>query len=136
MTVRTDLLMQIEDYPWTFCCPDAVPWLTDYQRQAFIEAIKAMDNDPSIASVTIGDTESFFEAWVTRADPLRLKDVFHGPYEQHAQHHGKRFELLGPVDPTTYDFLEVGPLWRIRLETGEEIEAWPEEIAYDDANEE
>jgi hypothetical protein len=42
---------------------------------------------------------------------------------------GTEAELLGIVDPTTYDAAEVGPLYLIRfIADGVPMTAWPEEI--------
>jgi hypothetical protein len=58
----------------------------------------------------------------------RLLEQFTTPYDQYRCHEGKQFEVVGQVDPATMDSEETGPMFLIRLETGEEIQAWPEEI--------
>ncbi len=56
--------------------------------------------------------------------------TFDTPYQEYAERRGQRAVMLGPVDPTSYDFDECGPLYRIRFYGGAEIQAWPEEVGY------
>lgn len=56
---------------------------------------------------------------------------FQSPYDQHKQHNGKQCVVLGTVDPTTYDHADAGILFRVQLDGGSVIEAWPEEIQDD-----
>lgn len=41
---------------------------------------------------------------------------------------GQTVEVLGPVDPTSYDFEDVGPMVRVRFPDGAETEAFGDEI--------
>lgn len=61
-------------------------------------------------------------------DLCSLRKTYQTPYEQYAEHRGKSFKLLGIINPQTYDFEDTGLLYGIELETGEKIQAWPEEI--------
>lgn len=54
--------------------------------------------------------------------------TFTSPYDEYAARIGQEAQVIGVVDPTTYDFDEVGLLYRIRFGDGSEIDAWPEEI--------
>ena len=52
---------------------------------------------------------------------------FDSPYEQYREHNGKTCVVLRKLlDAERHS--EVGDLFRIRLSTGEEIDAWPEEL--------
>ena len=57
--------------------------------------------------------------------------IFRTPYDQYREHNGKTCvvleELSHATHPATLDE-EVGSLFRIRLEDGTEIDAWPEEL--------
>jgi len=57
----------------------------------------------------------------------KLKEVFWTPYEQHKEHNGKRFEIIGEVTEGIDEEIK-GELFNIRLEDGTEIQAWFEEI--------
>jgi hypothetical protein len=45
-----------------------------------------------------------------------------------AEHNNKPFRLLGRVDPDSYDYDEVGPMYRIKIEGGSIVDAFPEEV--------
>lgn len=53
---------------------------------------------------------------------------FISPYDEYKKYNGMSFEVLCEVDKSTYDFEEVGVKYKIMLESGEVIEALPEEI--------
>lgn len=60
------------------------------------------------------------------------------PYECENLRNGMRFEVLGRVpeikdDPNGVD-LECLPMWRLRLENGDVMYAFPEEICLDERN--
>jgi hypothetical protein len=57
--------------------------------------------------------------------------LFLTPYEQYRDRHETWCEVLGLVDPSTYDADEVGAAYRIRFDDGFETSAWPEEIGDD-----
>ena len=54
--------------------------------------------------------------------------MFNSPYEQYKQYNGKSCDVVGKVDPYTYNYEDVGDLYTITFEDGITIEAWPEEI--------
>lgn len=77
------------------------------------------------------------KAYCVKGDPdpyLRpqFSDIFWTPYDSHKEHIGHGFEVIGRVDPTSYDFKESGPMWNVRLDNGIVIQALPEEIVKDD----
>lgn len=55
---------------------------------------------------------------------------FRAVYEQHREHDGRPFVVLGIIDPTTYDYAECGTMFRIRFTdtAAGEATAWPEEL--------
>lgn len=56
------------------------------------------------------------------------RDTFTTPFDQYASKEGQSFEIIEQIDPSTYDYDECGEMYIVRLEDGEEIEVWPEEI--------
>jgi hypothetical protein len=48
-------------------------------------------------------------------------------YEQHYEHSGKECSVIRELTDSERD-PEVGTMFRIKLETGEEIDCWPEEL--------
>lgn len=57
--------------------------------------------------------------------------MFCSPYEQFRWHNGKEFTVLGKVTHKTHPRAvdkSVGYLWHIRLQDGNEVWAWPEEV--------
>ncbi len=57
------------------------------------------------------------------------KEKFKSPFDQYKEHNGKEFEVIRPLtDKEIGDKDEVGEMYLIKLETGEEIQAFPEEI--------
>lgn len=61
-------------------------------------------------------------------DTSTFRQTFTTPYNQYADREGQAFQVVGTVNPDTYDFDECGIMYRIRFEDGVEIEAWPEEV--------
>ena len=59
---------------------------------------------------------------------VRKRDTFQSPYDEYANRIGDGFEVLGEVPHGEFDFEEVGAVYTIRFDDGEEITAWPEEI--------
>jgi hypothetical protein len=57
--------------------------------------------------------------------------TFWTPHEATEEHIGKTFEVLEEIWDPVFD-IECLPAWRIRLEDGEEIEAFSEEIVLSD----
>ena len=59
-------------------------------------------------------------------------NVFTSPFVQYAEHNGKEFEIIRELsDEENPDKEEVGSMFRVKFSTGEEIDAWPEEIYKD-----
>jgi len=66
-----------------------------------------------------------------RGEPVAFKSTFDTPFDQYAEYHGMKFEALSKKDLDEVHSVEaglMGYLWRIRLENGRIIEAWPEEV--------
>lgn len=60
---------------------------------------------------------------------MKKKDTFDSPYKQHAERNGQPFEIVKTIDkPDSEHDVAVLPMYGIRFEDGEEIEAWPEEV--------
>lgn len=60
---------------------------------------------------------------------LPIKKRFHTHFEQMSEHNGKHFFIIGFIDePDENHDAESLPMFRIRFEDGEEIEAWPYEV--------
>lgn len=57
-----------------------------------------------------------------------IGDRFHAELEERKDRDGQRFTVLGMVEPSSYDFEEIGPLYRIQFPDGAQIDAWPEEV--------
>lgn len=77
-----------------------------------------------------GDVELLEWAGVEEATlSYTYRDAFKAQYNQYREHDGKRFAALRVIEEAdaTHDE-EVLPMFVIALETGEEIEAWPEEV--------
>lgn len=58
---------------------------------------------------------------------FELRTKFNAVYRQYRELDGLPFILIGRVDPRTYDYDEVGPLYVIAI-NGDRIQAWPEEV--------
>lgn len=58
--------------------------------------------------------------------------TFLTPYDQYADRHGQACTILGEAPSNEYDRDEVGVMFRVRFGDGEVIDAWPEEVGYDD----
>lgn len=54
-------------------------------------------------------------------------ETFRTPYEGEAEHVGEKFSVIGRVSENDAD-MECLPMWTILLESGKEIDAFPEEI--------
>lgn len=86
--------------------------------------------DPKSANpqqLTESQHREFIAYWFDQYERTGFSAVFDSPYTFQAQYKGQRFEVLGRCGEDTHD-LEVLPAWNIRLECGDEIEAYPEEI--------
>lgn len=71
----------------------------------------------------------------TASGLAKIGTRFTTPFDQHADREGEPFRVLGMVEPTSYDFDEVGPMYRIEFGDGTQIDAWPEEVEVDAAAE-
>lgn len=58
-----------------------------------------------------------------------IKEAFHTGFEQHSERNGQPFTIIGYIDQVDdgHD-AESLPMFKIRFEDGEEIEAWPYEL--------
>ena len=61
----------------------------------------------------------------------KLREVFWTPYDQMKEHIGKGFKVVRELTEKEVDAEILGELFVIKLEDGEEIEAWFEEIYKD-----
>jgi len=77
--------------------------------------------------MTEDEERAFVKHWFDEYERTGFVNKFDSPYEDQKQYEGQTFEVLGRCGEDTYD-LEVLPVWKIRLECGAEIEAYPEEI--------
>ncbi len=59
---------------------------------------------------------------------FKLRETFWSPYEQVKEHIGKKFEVIAVVPAGELDVETEGQLFTIKLEDGEVITAWAEEI--------
>ncbi len=61
---------------------------------------------------------------------IGTKGTFISPYEQYASRNGQDYEVVKVFDEDDddHDISEVGEMYLIRFEDGDEIEAWPEEL--------
>lgn len=60
---------------------------------------------------------------------LPIKEEFRTGFDQYAERNGQPFTIVGYVDTPNDDFDEESlPMFRIRFEDGEEIDAWPYEV--------
>lgn len=60
---------------------------------------------------------------------IGFTDTFQTPYEDKAKYNGMRFSVVKRLSYVENDTdLECLPMWRIKFENGEEIDAYPEEI--------
>lgn len=82
-----------------------------------------------ISRDTMTETEhrTIVDFWFTVYEKYGFCERFSSPFENEKRHNGKTFKVLTRCGEDAYD-LEVLPLWRIQLENGIEIHAYPEEI--------
>lgn len=59
--------------------------------------------------------------------------IFQSPYKQFARYNGQKCVFLGLTSSQAKD-AEVGHLFRVRFEDGNEIEVWPEELEQTEVN--
>lgn len=60
---------------------------------------------------------------------LPIKEAFRTGFEQYAERNGQPFTIIGFIDAPDADHdAETVPMFKVRFEDGEEIEAWPAEI--------
>lgn len=59
---------------------------------------------------------------------MNLRESFQSDFVDYKKFNGRSFEILKEKDPETYDYADVGPMYVIRLSSGERIDAYPEEI--------
>lgn len=64
----------------------------------------------------------------TASGLARVCERFTTEFDEHADREGDPFTVVGMVEPRSYDFEEVGPLYRIQFGDGLEIDAYPEEV--------
>lgn len=57
-----------------------------------------------------------------------LRNHYWTPFDQYKEHIGKLFSIIGFQSAADAEEENSVPLFRIKLETGEEIDAWEEEI--------
>lgn len=77
--------------------------------------------------MTEDEHKAFVDYWFDEYERTGFVNEFDTPYEDQEQYEGQTFEVLGRCGEDAYD-LEVLPVWKIRLECGVEIDAYPEEI--------
>lgn len=54
--------------------------------------------------------------------------VFKTRHDQHKEHNGKRYELVRTVPIEEHDILDVGPMFIVRVSTGETIQTFHDEL--------
>ena len=64
---------------------------------------------------------------------IGFAETFDSPYEDCEHLKGMRFTVISKLNEESAD-LEVLPMWKIRFENGEEIDAYPEEICLAERN--
>lgn len=64
---------------------------------------------------------------------IGFTETFDSPYTDYKYLKGMRFTVIGRLNENNAD-LEVLPMWKIRFENGEEIDAYPEEICLAERN--
>lgn len=69
-----------------------------------------------------------------------FKETFGTPYYENREYDGMKFTVLGRVPNIEDDFengadLECLPMWRIKLENGLEMDAYPDEICLSETDE-
>lgn len=58
-----------------------------------------------------------------------VKDAFRTGFDQYAERNGQPFAIIGYIDDVDAEHdQESLPMFKIRFEDGEEVEAWPDEI--------
>lgn len=77
--------------------------------------------------MTDGEHKAFVDYWFSEYERTGFASVFKSPYTDEKKYEGQTFEVLGRCGEDAYD-LEVLPVWKIRLECGAELDAYPEEI--------
>lgn len=77
--------------------------------------------------MTEAEERAFVAYWFDEYERVGFCKTFDTPYESQAKYKGQTFSYLARCDEENRD-LETLPAWRIRLECGDEIEAYPEEI--------
>jgi hypothetical protein len=59
---------------------------------------------------------------------MKFTSTFNSPYTDHQHRIGNTFKVIGEKDRSTYDFEEVGVMYCIEFQDGEQIDAYPEEV--------
>ena len=59
-----------------------------------------------------------------------LKGVFQSIYEQYKSRNGMSFTVLGIAQSDLYDSEDVGAIFIVQFDSGDVIEAWPDEIEH------
>lgn len=77
--------------------------------------------------MTIEEEKAFVAHWFDEYERTGFSATFDSPYSEQKKYKGQTFEVLGRCGEASHD-LEVLPCWKIRLECGVELEAYPEEI--------
>lgn len=91
------------------------------------------DSNRTREQLSLEEERAFVRDCFDTYEHIGFVAVFNTPYESEKQYEGQKFEVLGRCDESTHD-LEVLPVWKIRLESGAEIEAYPEEICLAERN--
>ncbi|MGL6216418.1 MAG: hypothetical protein ACRC36_00170 [Lacrimispora sphenoides] len=91
------------------------------------------DSTLSRADMTEDEEKEFVSDCYLVYENEGFSKVFCSPFDGCQQYNGRKFEVLGRIKPLDEDEnnggdLEVLPLWNIMLETGEIVNAYPEEI--------
>lgn len=60
----------------------------------------------------------------------KMRETYESPYQQYKERIGQKFSLVRviPAEEATPDYDTPEPMYLIRFEDGEEIEAWEEEV--------
>lgn len=84
-------------------------------------------NDIGREHMTVAEHKAFVDYWFDRYEQAGFCHVLQSPHKEMARMNGQKFEVLGRCSEDTHD-LDALPAWRIRLEIGAEMDAYPEEI--------
>lgn len=90
------------------------------------------DGNRTRDNLSLEEERNFVRDCFETYEHIGFADTFASPYESEKKYNGMKFSVIGRVKEIAEDQngadLECLPMWSIRLENGDTINAYPEEI--------